>query len=238
MGVLVREIAALYPALAGGAPSPLPELPVQYGDFAVWQRRWLSGGELARQVAWWKARLAGLPAVLELPTDRPRPAMQSFRGERLPIALSADLSGAVRDFARRLGATPFMVFLAAFSAVLARWANKDDLLIGSPIANRNRAETEGLIGFFANTIALRADLAGDPGERLPAVVSDREHVDAALERDGTDLLEPPTDLHPQIIRAGRDLVDQEQPAGCAVDGGNHGPRSNWFESVVRLLIDK
>ncbi|HEX5758263.1 MAG TPA: amino acid adenylation domain-containing protein [Thermoanaerobaculia bacterium] len=162
LGVLRRELAALYGAFAEGRPSPLPELPVQYADFAAWQREWLRGETLAAQLASWRRALAGAPAVLELPADRPRPAAQTFRGATLPFRLAPEPSAALAALARRHGATLFMTLLAGFQALLARWTGAEDLVVGSPIANRNRAEVEGLIGFFVNTLALRGDLAGDP----------------------------------------------------------------------------
>ncbi|HVF62094.1 MAG TPA: amino acid adenylation domain-containing protein, partial [Thermoanaerobaculia bacterium] len=162
LGVLRRELAALYGAFAAGKPSPLPELPVQYADFAAWQREWLQGEPLAAQLAYWRQALAGAPAVLELPADRPRPAAQTFRGGTLPFQLGPEAAAALHAVARRHGATLFMTLLAGFQAVLARWSGVQDLVVGTPIANRNRAEVEGLIGFFVNTLALRGDLRGDP----------------------------------------------------------------------------
>ena len=160
MGILVREVAALYAAFAEGRPSPLPELPVQYADFAVWQRSWLHGEVLESEIAFWRRQLAGLPPLLELPTDRPRPAVQSYRGASRPVRLPAGLTRQVEALARREGATLFMVLLAGFQALLARSSGQDDLAVGSPVAGRNRVETEGLIGFFVNTLVLRGDLSG------------------------------------------------------------------------------
>ncbi|HKH48535.1 MAG TPA: amino acid adenylation domain-containing protein, partial [Thermoanaerobaculia bacterium] len=160
--VLIREVAALYEAFSHGQVSPLPELPVQYADFAVWQRDWLQGAVLEAQLAVWKRRLAGAPQVLDLPADRPRPAVPTSRGAERPVALPAGLAAAVREVSRREGATPFMTLLAAWAIVLGRHANQDDLLVGAPVAGRNRQETEGLIGFFVNTLVLRADLSGTP----------------------------------------------------------------------------
>src|SRR6185369_14106547 len=151
-GILVREVAALYAALALGRPSPLPELPVQYADFAVWQRSWLDGEVLEDEIAFWRRQLAGLPPLLDLPLDRPRPAKQSHRGASLPLRLPAALTRQATALARREGATLFMVLLAAFQALLARLSGQDDLAVGSPVAGRNRMETEGLIGFFVNTL--------------------------------------------------------------------------------------
>ncbi|HVR98030.1 MAG TPA: AMP-binding protein, partial [Thermoanaerobaculia bacterium] len=160
LGVLLREIAALYDGRS------LPDLPVQYADFAVWQRRWL---DFAGQLAYWKRQLGdlnGAPRILELPLDRPRPAMQTFRGASLPVSLPT-----VEALCRRQGVTPFMVLLAAWSALLGRHADQQDVLVGTPIAGRNRREIEGLIGFFVNTLVLRADLSGAPafGELLDRV---------------------------------------------------------------------
>ena len=162
MGVFVRELAALYGAFVEGQPSPLPELPIQYADFAVWQRQWLTGEVLEEQLAYWRQRLAGAPAALDLPADRPRPPVRRPRGGRVPVHLPPALAEEVGRLARRRGATPFMVLLAAFDALLARLTGAEDLVVGSPVAGREHAEVEGLIGFFVNTLALRARLAGDP----------------------------------------------------------------------------
>jgi len=162
MGVLLHEVATLLDAFSRGLPSPLPELPVQYADFAVWQRGWLQGEVLAEQIESWRTRLAGAPQALELPTDRPRPAAQTFRGAVRSLALPPAAAVALRELCRQEGATPFMVLLAAWAVLLGRHAGQDDVLVGSPIAGRNRREIEGLIGFFVNTLVLRSDLAGDP----------------------------------------------------------------------------
>jgi amino acid adenylation domain-containing protein len=162
LGVLFRELGALYQAFSRGAPSPLGELPLQYADYAAWQREHLDDARLAAEAAWWKRALDGAPAVLELPADRPRPPVQSHRGGRLRVAFPRALAEDVRALARREGATPFMVMLAAFAVLLWRWSGEEDVVVGSPVAGRTRAETEGLIGFFVNTLALRVDLSGNP----------------------------------------------------------------------------
>ncbi len=162
MGVLIREVAALYAAFAESRPSPLPELPVQYADFAVWQTSWLRGEVLEEEIDFWRRRLAGLPPLLELPTDRPRPAVQSYRGTVRPVRLPAGLARQMEALARSEGATLFMVLLAGFQALLARTSRQTDLAVGSPIAGRNRIEIEGLIGFFVNTLVLRGNLTGSP----------------------------------------------------------------------------
>ncbi len=161
MGVMVRELGALYTAFVAGRPSPLEDLPVQYADFALWQRRWLSGAVLQGELGYWRAALSGLPS-LDLPTDRPRPAVFTARGAVRPFALPDELSAALSRQSRAAGATLFMTLLAAFATLLARYTGRDDLAVGSPIANRNRRETEGLIGFFVNTLVLRIDLSGNP----------------------------------------------------------------------------
>ncbi len=155
MGVLVRELGVLYEAFSQGLPSPLPELPGQYADFAVWQRQWLRGEVLEERVRFWREALAGAPELLEMPTDRPRPPIQSYRGGVEPVVLSPALGQAVRALAGREWATPFMVLMAVFQELLRRHSHQEDLLVGSPIANRNRAELEGLIGLFVNTLVLR-----------------------------------------------------------------------------------
>jgi amino acid adenylation domain-containing protein len=167
LGVFLNELGALYRAGTGnGRPPapPLPALPVQYADFALWQRAWLRGAALDRQLAWWRERLRGVPP-LALPTDRPRPPVPAHRGARLDLALPEEAAAAVAGLARREGVTIFMTLLGAFAAVLGRHAGQPDFAIGYPIANRTRLELEPLIGFFANTLVLRADLAGDPAGR-------------------------------------------------------------------------
>jgi amino acid adenylation domain-containing protein len=163
--VLFRELAALYGAFLAGEPSPLAELPLQYADFAEWQRQWMDGEALDAQLAYWRDRLAGAPAVLELPTDRQRPAVQSHRGETRAFEVPRGAAGRLRALARETDATLFMVLLAAFDLLIHRLSGRDDLVVGSPIAGRMQGEVEGLIGFFVNTMALRTDLSGDPSFR-------------------------------------------------------------------------
>ena len=164
MGILLRELATLYAAFARGEDSPLAELPIQYGDYAVWQREHLAGA-LDPQLAWWRERLAGAPALLDLPTDRPRPAVQSHRGAVEPFALPRETAEQLRALARAEGATLFMVLLAAWQLLLARYSGQEDVVVGTPVAGRTRGEVEGLIGFFVNTLALRTDLSGAPSFR-------------------------------------------------------------------------
>ena len=159
--VFRRELAALYQAFRGGQPDPLPPLAVQYADFAAWQRTWLAGEARDTQLAYWRQQLAGLPA-LDLPTDRPRPPLRSAAGAAVRFTIQGTTARGLRDIARQGGATMFMTLLAGFAVVLGRYSGQDDIVVGTPVANRNRAETEGLIGFFVNDLVLRADLAGDP----------------------------------------------------------------------------
>jgi len=186
--VLVREASALYADLAAGREPSLPELPVQYADFAVWQRETLAGEEEARQVAYWRSRLEGAPPLLEIPTDRPRPAAVSPRAGNVPVTLPAAAAAGLRKLAREEDASPFIVLLSAFQALLSRHAGQDDVLVGIPSAGRGRLELEGLIGFFVNALVIRADLSGDPPFRVLArrvrerVLEAQAHRDLPFER--------------------------------------------------------
>ncbi|MEH1894385.1 MAG: amino acid adenylation domain-containing protein [Nostoc sp.] len=162
MGVLTQEVAVLYEAFSKGQPSLLSELPIQYVDFAAWQRQRLQGELLQSQISYWKNQLEGAPKLLELPTDYPRPAVSSFQGASYPFELSDDLYVALNKLSQQHGSTLFMTLLAAFQTLLWRYTGSEDIVVGSPIANRDRTELEGLIGFFANTIALRTNLADNP----------------------------------------------------------------------------
>jgi amino acid adenylation domain-containing protein len=162
MAILVREVAALYEAGVTGRASPLAALPIQHADYSAWQRDWLRGEVLERHLDYWRAQLADAPAATELPADRPRPPVMSFRGAWEDVALPAELSGALAALSRREGATLFMTLLTAFQVLLHHYSAQTDIVIGSPIAGRNRTEIEGLIGFFVNTLLLRTKLAGNP----------------------------------------------------------------------------
>ncbi|AKQ66003.1 Non-ribosomal peptide synthetase [Myxococcus hansupus] len=158
LGVLVREVGALYSAFLEGRSLALPPLPVQYADFSVWQRRWLQGDALESQLSWWREQLSGAPPYLELPTDKPRPVALSHQGGAVPVRLPRALSDGVTALAQAEGATPFMVLLAAYQLLLSRHSGQGDVVVGSPIAGRRYQETEGLIGFFVNTLVLRAQV--------------------------------------------------------------------------------
>ena len=161
IGVLTEEIAKLYELFVTGSPERLPELPIQYVDYAHWQREWLQGDVLESQLSYWRQRLAGAPPALELPTDRPRSAAQSFRGAAQTLTLLTELTESLKSLSIREGATLFMTLLAAFKALLYRYTNQEEILIGTPIAGRTRRETEGLIGFFVNTLVLRTEVSGE-----------------------------------------------------------------------------
>ena len=160
MGVLMKELSTLYKAFLYGENDPLPELEIQYADYAAWQREWIEGEVLQQQAAYWKTRLAGAPGLLEVPTDYPRPVEQDFAGESAESVLGEELTAGLRELSRRHGTTLYMTLLAAWAALLGRLAGQQDVVIGSPVANRGRAEIENLIGFFVNTLALRFDLSG------------------------------------------------------------------------------
>ena len=160
--LLFEELSELYAAFSRGLQSPLKELPIQYADYAAWQREWLQGDVLEKQLEYWRVKLGGELPVLDLPTDRPRPAVQTYNGACMLLPLSEQHTAALETLSRREGATLFMTLLAAFKVLLYRYTGQDDLVVGSPIANRPQTETEGLIGFFLNNLALRTDLSGDP----------------------------------------------------------------------------
>jgi amino acid adenylation domain-containing protein len=186
-GILWQELAALYGAFSKGEPNPLRELDIQYADYAVWQRQWLQGPVLEAQLSYWKQQIAGL-RVLELPTDRPRPAVQSYRGARESYLFSKVLSDKLQHLSRQQGVTPFMTLLAAFQTLLYRYTGNVDIAVGSPIAGRAHPELEGLIGFFVNMLVLRTDLSGDPSFRdllvrvRKTAFGAYEHQDVPFER--------------------------------------------------------
>ncbi|HEX8089516.1 MAG TPA: condensation domain-containing protein, partial [Blastocatellia bacterium] len=155
-GVFNQELWALYSAFCEGGPSPLAELPIQYADFAAWQREWLAGDVLEEMLSYWKKKLAGVPSILDLPTDRPRPSAQTYHGATCIVTIPVGTTKALKELAHRERATMFMTMLAAFDALLFRYSGRSDIVVGSPIANRNRPEIQSLIGYFLNMLMLRA----------------------------------------------------------------------------------
>ena len=202
--ILIRELSLLYAAFVAGRGSPLGDLPVQYADYALWQRKWLQSEALARQVDYWKERLAGAPSALELPSDRARPAVASHRGATVPFAATAALSAGLGELSRREGATLHMVLLAAFAMLLGRWSGQRDIVVGAPIAGRSHRETEGLIGFFVNTLALRMNLSGEPSFRAllgrvkETALGAYAHQDLPFEKL-VEVLQPVRDLSRQPV---------------------------------------
>ncbi|MDU9403114.1 amino acid adenylation domain-containing protein [Pseudomonas sp. zfem004] len=162
LGVLTQELRALYPTFCQGLADPLPPLPIQYGDYAVWQRRWLAGEQLQRQADYWRQALDGAPTLLKLPSDRPRPERQDFAGANLPLQLDPRLAAGLRTLAQRHGVTLYMALLGAWAALLARLAGQAEVVIGCPVAGRGRAELEALAGLFVNTLAIRIDTGAAP----------------------------------------------------------------------------
>jgi amino acid adenylation domain-containing protein len=223
LGVLLREMSALYAALRAGEAPSLPPLPVQYADYAVWQREHLQGEVLGRQLAYWKERLAGAPELLPLATDHPRPPALTYRGERIPVALSASLVERLEAVGRAEGATLFMVLLGAFGVMLSRYSGSEDIVVGSPIAGRTRGEVEGLIGFFANTLVLRTDLSGDPPFRAllrrvrEATLGAYEHQDVPFEKLVAELQPERSLSHTPLFQAMLILQNTE-----LADGGMAG----------------
>ncbi|MEM7555067.1 MAG: amino acid adenylation domain-containing protein [Cyanobacteria bacterium P01_A01_bin.84] len=165
MGVLVKEVALIYQASTQQESPPLSELPIQYPDFAAWQKKWFQGELRDNQLNYWLSQLQNAPSLLELPTDYPRPAVQTAKGGNLRFELPPELSQALKQLSQKSGCTLFITLLAAFQTLLYRYSNQEDIVVGSAIANRNRSELEGLIGCFANTLALRTDLSGSPSFR-------------------------------------------------------------------------
>ncbi|MET0622001.1 MAG: condensation domain-containing protein, partial [Pyrinomonadaceae bacterium] len=235
MDVLVRELTTLYKAFCEGAPSPLPELPIQYADYARWQHKWLTGEVLERQMDYWKRQLRAAP-VMALPTDRPRPLVRSSRGGHHAFHLPPPLAEAIRALGAAHNATPFMTLLAAFTSLLHRYTQQEEVVVGCPIAGRNRKETEGLIGFFVNTLVLRVDAVGDPtfGELLARVretaLGAYAHQDLPFEML-VEKLQPERRLgHTPLFQVAFVMQSRDESAAAAVDGLTFGsvPVENNF----------
>ncbi|HEU0053004.1 MAG TPA: condensation domain-containing protein, partial [Longimicrobium sp.] len=233
MGVLSREFSALYEAYREGRESPLPELAVQYADYAVWQREQLEGEVLDRQLSYWRERLEGAPELLELPTDHPRPAMQTFRGTTVPVELSPELLERLQRLGGSEGATLYMVLLGAFQALLSKYAGSDDVVVGSPIAGRTRREVEELIGFFVNTLVLRTDLSGDPsfrevlGRVRETTLGAYEHQDVPFEKLVEELRPERSLSHSPLFQVMFTLADTD-----SLGGGLPGVRTEAVETEI------
>jgi non-ribosomal peptide synthetase component F len=207
MDVLLGELSTLYGAFRESKADPLPKLAIQYADYAVWQRKWIEGEVLQKQAEYWKSALAGAPALLELPTDHPRPAQKSYAGAFAGLILDEHLTTGLRDLSKRHGTTLFMTLLAAWSILLARLSGQQDVVVGTPTANRGHVEIEGLIGFFVNTLAVRVDVSLSPtvGELLAQVkaqaIAAQQHQDIPFEQV-VEILRPVRSLaHSPLFQA-------------------------------------
>jgi hypothetical protein len=183
MGILLREVGLMYQAFVAGEPSPLSALPIQFADYAVWQRSWLRGEALQRQLDYWLTLLQGVPAFLNLPVDHPRLQTPSFRGAHEPFAFTRESTELLRQFCRQERISPFMALLGAFSILLSRYSAQDDFVIGTDIANRNRLETEELVGCFVNLLPLRMILVGEPTFRDYLQRIRKQTLDAYMHQD-------------------------------------------------------
>ncbi|QSY09232.1 amino acid adenylation domain-containing protein [Burkholderia pseudomallei] len=217
VGVFLQELSALYGSFIAEQGDPLAPLPLQYADYAAWQRRWLASGQLEKQGAFWQTNLSGAPTLLELPTDRPRPPKQSHAGASVEVKLGAALSERVKRLSQRHGVTPYMTLLSSWAAVLSRLSGQEEVVIGSPVAGRNRTEVEALIGFFVNTLALRLDLSSEPtvGELLKRtkaqVLSAQAHQDLPFDQVVERVKPPRSTAHPPLFQVM--FVWQNMPAG-------------------------
>ncbi|MGR9404813.1 non-ribosomal peptide synthase/polyketide synthase (plasmid) [Rhizobium leguminosarum] len=244
MGVLVRELSSLYRAFEAGEDDPLPPLAIQYPDYAAWQRQWLSGERLQRQAQYWRDTLSGAPARLALPTDRPRPAQQSFAGASVPVVIDQALTRGLKRLSRQHGTTLFMTVLAAWAAVLSRLSGQDDIVIGVPTANRRRREIEDLIGFFVNTLAVRIDLSGEPSvsdllERARrAALTAQDHQDLPFEQV-VEIVQPPRALdHTPLFQVGlawqNNTVGSLDLPGLRVEATGEGLNQVKFDLELNL----
>jgi amino acid adenylation domain-containing protein len=244
MGVLFRELSALYEADRDGAESPLAELAVQYADYAVWQREQLEGEVLERQLSYWRERLAGAPELLELPTDHPRPPVQTYRGAHEQIELPLELLERLQALGRSEGATLYMTLLGAFQVLLSKYSGSADVVVGSPIAGRTRKEVEELIGFFVNTLVLRTDLSGDPGFRevlrraREVTLGAYEHQEVPFERLVAELQPERSLSHTPLFQVMFTLQNAGDGGGALsgleVSGLGAGPESAKFDLSLAL----
>ncbi|MGA4195177.1 amino acid adenylation domain-containing protein, partial [Ralstonia nicotianae] len=244
-GVLARELGALYEAYRAGNADPLPALPIQYADYAVWQRRWLESGELQRQGAYWEQALAGAPTLLGLPTDRARPPQQDYAGGSVEVVFDAELSTGLRTLSQRHGTTLFMTVLAGWSALLSRLSGQEEVVVGSPVANRTRSEVEGLIGFFVNTLALRVEVSGATVSELlgrvkAKVLEAQAHQDLPFEQV-VERVRPVRSLsHSPVFQAALSWLNTEavglslELEGLTIEGVGAGQAAAKFDLTLEL----
>ncbi|MGA4154863.1 amino acid adenylation domain-containing protein, partial [Ralstonia nicotianae] len=244
-GVLARELGTLYEAYRSGGEDPLPALPIQYADYAVWQRRWLEGGELQRHGTYWEQALASAPTLLSLPTDRARPAQQDYAGGSVEVAFDETLSAGLRKLSQRHGTTLFMTVLAGWSALLSRLSGQDEVVVGSPVANRTRSEVEGLIGFFVNTLALRVEVSGATVSELlgrvkAKVLEAQAHQDLPFEQV-VERVRPVRSLsHSPVFQAALSWLNTEavglslELEGLTIEGVGAGQAAAKFDLTLEL----
>ncbi|WP_328515009.1 condensation domain-containing protein [Ralstonia pseudosolanacearum] len=244
-GVLARELGMLYEAYRSGGEDPLPALPIQYADYAVWQRRWLEGAELQRQGTYWEQALAGAPTLLSLPTDRARPAQQDYAGGSVEVIFDETLSAGLRKLSQRHGTTLFMTVLAGWSALLSRLSGQEEVVVGSPVANRTRSEVEGLIGFFVNTLALRVEVGGATVSELlgrvkAKVLEAQAHQDLPFEQV-VERVRPVRSLsHSPVFQAALSWLNTEAVGlsleldGLTIEGVGAGQAAAKFDLTLEL----
>ncbi|HVG43767.1 MAG TPA: amino acid adenylation domain-containing protein, partial [Longimicrobium sp.] len=243
MGVFFREMSALYAAYREGRESPLPELGVQYADYAVWQREQLRGERLERHLAYWRERLAGAPELVELPTDHPRPAVQTFRGASERIELPGELLARLRALGRSEGATLYMVVLSAFQVLLSKYGGSEDIVVGTPIAGRTRDEAAGLVGFFVNTLVLRTDLGGDPSFRevlrrvRRVTLGAYEHQELPFEKLVAELQPERSLSHSPLFQVEFTLDDAEESGGGAAESSTESGTEGGDPDVTFAKFD-
>src|SRR5215212_6743997 len=240
MDVFIRELSVLYGAFVRGEQDPLPELGVQYADYAVWQRQWMEGEMLRQQGEYWERTLSGAPTLLELPTDHPRPAEQEYAGGWVRVELDEELSRGLKELSKKHGMTLYMTLLAGWGALLARLSGQHEVVIGAPVANRGRVEIEGLIGFFVNTLALRLDVSGSPSvmELLERVKEQtllaQQHQDIPFEQV-VEVARPARSLsHSPLFQVMFDWQHNEGGGGLAMAGLELGPLGVATDAVAQF----
>ena len=240
MGVFIRELSELYGAYVRGEADPLPALEVQYADYAVWQRQWMEGEMLRQQAEYWERTLAGAPTLLELPTDHPRPAEQDYAGGWVRVELDEELSRGLKELSKKHGTTLYMTLLAGWGALLARLSGQEEVVTGTPVANRGRMEIEGLIGFFVNTLALRLDVSGSPsvGELLKRVkeqtLTAQQHQDIPFEQV-VEIVRPVRSLsHSPLFQVMFEWQQNAGGGGLAIPGVELGPLGVASDVVAKL----